>query len=75
MGERVIKTCDECGIDLDEGTGAILKLTYVNKSRGAIKADFCDRCAGKISGRPTKTRRAKRGSSGAVSASDSSPET
>jgi hypothetical protein len=60
VGERIIKICDDCGNDLEDGTGAVLKLTYINESRGARKADLCDQCAAKIPGRPARTRRSRR---------------
>ena len=60
MGERIIKVCDGCGVDLASGTGASLKMVFVNAARGAMKADLCDRCAGTIPGQPVRLGRGRR---------------
>jgi hypothetical protein len=60
MADRIIKVCDECGVDLPTGSGAEVRVAFFNKSRGVMKADLCDQCAGKIPGRPAKTRRSRR---------------
>ena len=68
MAERIIKVCDDCGRDLDEGTGAEVRVAYVDKRRGVRKADLCDDCASKIPGRPARARRDRRDSGPASSA-------
>jgi hypothetical protein len=60
MADRIIKVCDECGVDLPTGTGAEVKISFFNKTRGVMKADLCDKCVGKIPARPARARRARR---------------
>jgi hypothetical protein len=73
VGERVIKVCDECGSDLPEGTGAVVRLNYVNRARGGKNADLCDRCAERFPGQPRKARRSKKPVAGAGASTTSAP--
>lgn len=57
MGERIIKVCDSCGLDLPDGTGASLRMAFADLSRGRLRADLCDKCAGLIPGKRVKARR------------------
>ena len=48
--------CDNCGKEVDEGKGAVLRVTYTDARRGAKQADLCDDCAGKMPGIPAARR-------------------
>ena len=56
MARKTVLVCDSCGKEVDEGRGAILRLTYSDARRGAKQADLCDDCAGKMPGTPTARR-------------------
>ena len=70
MADRIIKVCDECGIEMPAGTGAEVRVAYFNKGRGVMKADLCDECAGKIPGRPARARQSRRRGQPAAAATD-----
>ena len=52
MARKTVLVCDNCGKEVDEGRGAVLRLTYTDARRGAKQADLCDECAGKMPGLP-----------------------
>ena len=68
MARKTVLVCDNCGKEVDEGKGAILRLTYTDARRGAKQAmevktsalpkqaDFCDDCEGKMLGAPAARR-------------------
>jgi len=41
---------------VDEGKGAVLRVTYTDARRGAKQADLCDDCAGNMPGLPAARR-------------------
>ena len=51
MARKTILVCDNCGKEVDEGKGAVMRVTYSDARRGAKQADLCDDCAGRMPGR------------------------
>jgi hypothetical protein len=51
-----VLVCDNCGKEVDESKGAVMRLTYADARRGAKQADLCDSCAGKMPGQPAARR-------------------
>lgn len=56
MARKTILVCDNCGTEVEEARGAILRITYSDARRGAKQADLCDSCAGKLPGRAVARR-------------------
>ena len=50
MARKTVLVCDNCGNEVDEGKGAVMRVTYTDARRGAKQADLCDDCAGKMPG-------------------------
>jgi hypothetical protein len=65
VARKTVLVCDNCGKEVDEGKGAVLRLTYTDARRGAKQADLCDDCAGKMPGAPA-ARRGRRPKSAAA---------
>ena len=56
MARKTVLVCDNCGKEVDESKGAVMRLTYADARRGAKQADLCDSCAGKMPGQPAARR-------------------
>ena len=56
VARKTVLVCDNCGKEVEEGKGAVLRLTYTDARRGAKQADLCDDCAGKMPGVPAARR-------------------
>ena len=56
MARKTVLVCDNCGNEVDESKGAVMRVTYTDARRGAKQADLCDDCAGKMPGRPAARR-------------------
>ena len=56
MARKTVLVCDNCGREVDESQGAVLRVTYSDARRGSKVADLCDECAGKMPGRPAARR-------------------
>jgi hypothetical protein len=56
MARKTVLVCDSCGKEVDEGKGAVLRVTYMDARRGAKQADLCDDCAGNMPGRAAARR-------------------
>ena len=56
VARKTVLVCDNCGKEVDEGKGAILRLTYTDARRGAKQADLCDDCSAKLPGRAAARR-------------------
>jgi hypothetical protein len=50
MARKTVLVCDKCGAEVDDGKGAVLRVTYTDARRGAKQADLCDGCAGSMPG-------------------------
>jgi hypothetical protein len=51
-----VLVCDKCGKEVDEGKGAIMRLTYTDARRGAKQADLSDDCSADMPGRAAARR-------------------
>jgi len=56
VARKTVLVCDNCGKEVDETKGAVMRLTYADARRGAKQADLCDDCAGKMPGQPAARR-------------------
>ena len=56
MARKTVLVCDSCSKEVDEGRGAVMRVTYTDARRGAKQADLCDTCAGKMPGRAAARR-------------------
>ena len=56
MARKTVLVCDNCGKEVDESKGAVMRVTYADARRGAKQADLCDSCAGKMPGQPAARR-------------------
>jgi hypothetical protein len=56
LARKTILVCDNCGKEVDEAHGAVLRVTYSDARRGSKAADLCDECAGKMPGRAVARR-------------------
>lgn len=65
MARKTVLVCDNCGSEVDEAKGAVMRVTYTDARRGAKQADLCDACAGKMPGRAA-ARRGRRPKSAAA---------
>ncbi len=50
MARKTVLVCDKCGAEVDEGKGAVMRVTFTDARRGAKQADLCDACAGAMPG-------------------------
>ena len=64
MARKTVLVCDNCGKEVDEAKGAVMRITYADARRGSKQADLCDECAGKMPGAPA-ARRGRRPKAGA----------
>ena len=46
MARKTILVCDNCGTEVDEGKGAMMRVNYTDARRRSKQADLCDACAG-----------------------------
>ena len=56
VARKTVLVCDNCGKEVDEGRGAVMRLAYSDARRGAKQADLCDVCAGQMPGQPAARR-------------------
>ena len=56
MARKTVLVCDNCGKEVGEGKGAVLRMSYSDARRGAKQADLCDDCAGKMPGHAVARR-------------------
>ena len=65
MARKTILVCDKCSKEVDEGKGAVLRITYTDARRGAKQADLCDDCSSAMPG-PSVARRGRKPKSAAT---------
>jgi len=65
VSRKTVLVCDNCGKEVDEAKGAVMRITYSDARRGSKQADLCDACAGKMPGVPA-ARRGRRPKSAAA---------
>jgi hypothetical protein len=51
-----VLVCDNCGSEVDEVKGAVMRITNTDARRGATQADHSDTCARKMPGRAAARR-------------------
>jgi len=56
VARKTVLVCDNCGKEVDEAKGAVMRVTYTDARRGAKQADLCDECAGTMPGRAAARR-------------------
>lgn len=56
MARKTVLVCDSCSKEIDEGKGAMLRLTFADARRGAKQADVCEVCAQSLPGHPVARR-------------------
>jgi hypothetical protein len=56
MARKTVLVCDQCGIEVEEEKGAVMRVTFNDARRGAKQADLCDSCAAKSSGQQVARR-------------------
>jgi hypothetical protein len=56
VARKTVLVCDNCGKEVGEGKGAVLRMSYADARRGAKQADLCDECAGKMPGQAVARR-------------------
>jgi len=56
MARKTVLVCDNCGKEVEEGKGAVVRAAFNDARRGAKQADFCDDCATKLAGRQVARR-------------------
>jgi hypothetical protein len=56
VARKTVLVCDSCSNEVDEGKGAVMRVTYNDARRGAKQADLCDNCAGTMPGRAAARR-------------------
>jgi hypothetical protein len=56
MARKTVMVCDSCGNEVEDGKGAVQRVTFNDARRGAKQADLCDNCAGKTVGHQVARR-------------------
>jgi hypothetical protein len=56
MARKTILVCDNCGKEVEEGKGAVVRVNFNDARRGSKQADFCDDCASKMAGKHVARR-------------------
>jgi hypothetical protein len=56
VARKTILVCDNCGSEVSEGKGAMMRINYTDARRGSKQADLCDNCATKMPGQAVARR-------------------
>jgi hypothetical protein len=56
MARKTILVCDNCGKEVDDGKGAVMRVNYTDARRRSKQADLCDSCAGGMPGHEVARR-------------------
>lgn len=56
MARKTVMVCDNCGAEVANGGGALLRLNYTDARRGSKQADLCDTCADASPGKKVARR-------------------
>ena len=56
MARKTILVCDNCGKEVAESRGAVMRLNYTDARRGSKQADLCDDCAAGMPGHAVARR-------------------
>jgi ssDNA-binding Zn-finger/Zn-ribbon topoisomerase 1 len=50
LARRTILVCDNCGKEVDEKNGAVMRVTFGDARRASKQADLCEACAEQMPG-------------------------
>jgi ribosomal protein S26 len=66
LARKTVLVCDNCGNEIDESKGAVMRINFNDARRGSKQADLCDTCAVKMPGQAAarRGRRPKAASAG-----------
>jgi hypothetical protein len=56
MARKTILVCDNCGKEVPESRGAVMRINFTDARRGSKQADLCDNCAGGMPGQAVARR-------------------
>jgi len=56
MARKTVLVCDNCGVEVEDGKGATMRITPTDARRGSKQADLCDGCAAAMPGRAVARR-------------------
>ena len=56
MARKTVLVCDNCGKEIDEAKGAVMRINFNDARRGSKQADLCEDCAGTMPGQPAARR-------------------
>jgi hypothetical protein len=56
VARKTILVCDNCGKEVPESRGAVMRLNYTDARRGSKQADLCDDCATGMPGQAVARR-------------------
>jgi hypothetical protein len=56
MARKTVLVCDNCGKEVEDNKGGVLRITFTDARRGAKQADVCDECAGTMPGKASARR-------------------
>jgi hypothetical protein len=56
MARKTVLVCDQCGNEVAEGKGAVMRVTFTDARRGAKQADLCDTCSANTVGHSVARR-------------------
>jgi hypothetical protein len=56
LARKTVLVCDNCGSEIQEGKGAMMRLNFTDARRGSKQADLCDNCAGQLPGQAVARR-------------------
>ena len=65
MARKTVLVCDNCGNEIEETKGAVMRINFNDARRASKQADLCDTCAGDMPGAPA-ARRGRRPKSAAA---------
>jgi ribosomal protein S26 len=56
MARKTILVCDNCGSEVAEGKGAVMRINHVDARKASKQADLCDNCSTKMPGQSVARR-------------------
>jgi hypothetical protein len=56
VARKMILVCDNCGAEVAEGKGAVMRINHMDARKASKQADLCDDCATKLPGRAAARR-------------------
>jgi ribosomal protein S26 len=56
VARKTILVCDNCGKEVPESRGAVMRMNYTDARRGSKQADLCDDCAAGMPGHAVARR-------------------